>query len=162
VVFALALIWRWRRGDLADAHLDALGAAYANTGYVGIPLCILVFGENGLEPALIASLVVVCGIFALALVGVEVALQGEKAPGPAAELLNIRCAATRPCALVSLGLFLAHKQQEATPGVMPLVAMKLISQPPLAWYVAFELLELPALWAHSALLLAALPTGTGP
>lgn len=197
VVFVLALGWRlYRGGASADAHLDALGAAYANTGYVGIPLCILVFGENGLEPALIASLVVVCGIFALALVGVEVALQGEKAfrpalrkvslalgknplviapilgalwawggvplPKPAADLLSILGAATTPCALVSLGLFLAHKQEEPTPGVMPLVAMKLILQPLLAWYVAFELLELPTLWAHSALLLAALPTGTGP
>src|SRR5690606_18249404 len=63
-VFLLALFWRLRQGTAADAQLDALGAAYANTGYVGIPLCILVFGENGLEPALIASLVVVCGIFA--------------------------------------------------------------------------------------------------
>ena len=196
VVFLLALVWRIRKGAAADAQLDALGAAYANTGYVGIPLCIIVFGENGLEPALIASLVVVCGIFALALVGVEVALQGEKAlgpalrkvsralagnplvvapvlgalwawggvplPKPASDLLSILGAATTPCALVSLGLFLAHKQQESTPGVLPLVAMKLIVQPLLAWYVAFEWLELPTLWAHSAVLLAALPTGTGP
>ena len=76
--------------------------------------------------------------------------------------MNILGAATTPCALVSLGLFLAHKQQESTPGVLPLVAMQLILQPLLAWYVAFELLELPPLWAHSALLLSALPTGTGP
>src|SRR5690606_22520665 len=32
VVFLLALVWRIRKGAAADAQLDALGAAYANTG----------------------------------------------------------------------------------------------------------------------------------
>src|SRR5690606_6790465 len=96
------------------------------------------------------------------LLGALWAWGGVPLPTPAADLLNILGAATTPCALVSLGLFLAHKQEERTPGVMPLVAMKLILQPLLAWYLAFELLELPTLWAHSAVLLAALPTGTGP
>src|SRR5690606_40681708 len=96
------------------------------------------------------------------LLGALWAWGGVPLPTPAADLLNILGAATTPCALVSLGLFLAHKQEERTPGVMPLVAMKLILQPLLAWYLAFELLELPTLCAPTAVLLAALPPGTGP
>ena len=196
-VFILTLLYRRKRGTPpADAQIDGLSAAYANTGYVGIPLCILVFGEGGLEPALIATLLVVCGLFAIAVVGIEVALQGEKSvaaalrkvslallknplvvspllgalwaaggqplPEAVAQLLRLLGAATTPCALVSLGLFLAQEQPERGEGSLPLVAMKLILQPLLAWYIAFQLLELPTLWAHTALLLSALPTGTGP
>ncbi len=39
---------------------------------------------------------------------------------------------------------------------------KLIIQPLLTWFLAFRVLHLPPLWANSALLLSALPTGTGP
>ncbi|MBF0673915.1 AEC family transporter [Pseudomonas sp.] len=196
-VFILTLLYRLKRSaPLADANIDGLSAAYANTGYVGIPLCILVFGEGGLEPALVATLVVVCGLFAIAVVGIEVALQGEKSLGAAvrkvslallknplvispilgalwaaggqplpqalAELLRLLGAATTPCALVSLGLFLAHEQRGDSEGSLALTGMKLIIQPLITWYVAFQLLELPSLWAHAALLLSALPTGTGP
>ena len=32
--------------------IDGLSAAYANTGFLGIPLCALVFGDAGLMPAM--------------------------------------------------------------------------------------------------------------
>lgn len=197
-VFAFTLGYRMlQKQPLVDASLDALGASYANTGYVGIPLCMLVLGDEALQPAMVASIVVVCVLFAIALACVETGLHagqgllrtlgkvsralsrnplviapvlgalwaasGLQLPVPLETLLKLLGAAAAPCALVSLGLFLAQPQ----PGgqvrwVWPLVGLKLVVQPLITWYLAFEVFQLPTLWAYSALLLSALPTGTGP
>lgn len=197
LTFTTTVLWRlWQRHHLVDASIDGLSAAYANTGYIGIPLCLLVLGEPGLEPALIATLIVVCVLFALAVVCIEVGLQQERHLGkalatvlkalaknplvaapvggagwactglglatPVQHLLDLLAAATTPCALVSLGLFLAQKQPGHPAGAWPLVAIKLVAQPALTAFLAFKVLHLPPLWAHAALLLSALPTGTGP
>jgi malonate transporter len=197
LIFFATLIWRLtRRHTLVQASLDGLSASYANTGYIGIPLCLLVFGQDGLEPALIASLIVVCLLFSISVVCIEVGLQNEKSIGratlavskalaknplvvsplaggcwaatglgltePVLHFLDMLATATTPCALISLGLFLAQKQQGTTHGAWPLVAIKLIAQPLLTWYLAFEVFHLPLLWAQAAVLLSALPTGTGP
>jgi len=196
-MFVLTLLLRWRKaGHFADASIDALSASYANTGYIGIPLCVMVLGQNGLEPALIASLLVVCVLFGLALVCIEIGLQTERQvhrivfkvllalaknplvvspllgalwawggaplPAPFEKFLSLLGAATIPCALISLGLFLAHKQQGPRQGATMLVLIKLIAHPLLTWFLAFKVFHLPPLWANSALLLSALPTGTGP
>lgn len=196
-VFLVTLVYRWKTtGSLVDASIDGLSAGYANTGYIGIPLCVLVLGEDGMAPALIASLLVVCVLFGLAVVCIEVGLQSRKGLGgaivqvvtallknplviapllgaawafggvqmPAAldEFLRLLGAATVPCALVSLGLFLAQRQSGPSDGAWPLVALKLVLQPLVTWFIAFVLLDLPPFWAHAALLLSALPTGTGP
>ncbi len=196
-MFVLTLALRWKKaGHFADASIDALSASYANTGYIGIPLCVMVLGGNGLEPALIASLLVVCVLFGLALVCIEIGLQSEAQvhrivfkvllalaknplvispilgacwamtgaplPAPASKFLSLLGAATTPCALISLGLFLAQKQQGPREGTSLLVLIKLVAHPLLTWFLAYKVFHLPPLWAHSALLLSALPTGTGP
>ncbi|QCT98347.1 AEC family transporter [Stutzerimonas degradans] len=197
-VFAFTLGYRLRQKQpLVDASLDALGASYANTGYVGIPLCMLVLGDEALQPAMVASIVVVCVLFAIALACVETGLHagqgvlrtlgkvswalvrnplvvapmlgalwaasGAQLPVPLATLLKLLGAAAAPCALVSLGLFLAQPQPAGpVRGVWPLVGLKLLVQPLITWYLAFQVFALPTLWAYSALLLSALPTGTGP
>lgn len=199
LVFFATLAWRLLQGrPLPAASIDGLSASYANTGYMGIPLCLLVFGQDGLEPALIASLLVVCVLFAIAVVCIEVGLQEEKhigravwvvtkalgknplvvspiigglwaltgigIPAPLLHFLDMLAAATTPCALVSLGLFLAQKQEVRGEqiGAWPLVAIKLVGQPLLTGFLAYKVFDLPPLWADSALLLSALPTGTGP
>ena len=160
--------------------------------------CLLVFGQDGLEPALIASLLVVCVLFAISVVCIEVGLHEEKhigravwvvtkalgknplvvspiigglwavtgigLPAPLLHFLDMLAAATTPCALVSLGLFLAQKQEVRGEqvGAWPLVAIKLVGQPLLTGFLAYKVFDLPPLWADSALLLSALPTGTGP
>ncbi|GIZ10781.1 hypothetical protein NCCP436_01970 [Pseudomonas sp. NCCP-436] len=196
-VFLATLLYRWKStGSLVDASIDGLSAGYANTGYIGIPLCVLVLGQDGMAPALIASLMVVCVLFGLAVVCIEVGLQSNKGLGaaivqvvtallknplvvapllgaawgaggiplPAAldEFLRLLGGATVPCALVSLGLFLAQRQSGPSQGAGPLVLLKLVLQPLVTWFIAFVLLDLPPFWAHAALLLSALPTGTGP
>ena len=87
---------------------------------------------------------------------------GAPLPAALARFLELLGGATVPCALVSLGLFLAQPQPAPRPGALPLVSLKLIVQPLLTWLIAFVWLDLPPLWAHAALLLSALPTGTGP
>lgn len=196
-VFALVVIWKRCSGrPLADASIDGLGGAYANTGYVGIPLCLFVLGDAGLEPALIATLIVVCVLFSVAIVCIEVALQagqgflqaiqkvllallknplvvspilgiiwagsGIALPDNADNFLTLLGDATVPCALVSLGAFLAHKQSGSAKGSLGLVGVKLIVHPLITWMLAYYVFHLPPLWANAALLLSALPTGTGP
>ena len=197
-VFAFTLLYRvMQKQPLVDASLDALGASYANTGYVGIPLCMLVLGDEALQPSMVASIIVVCVLFAIALACVETGLHagqgllrtlgkvsgalvrnplviapmlgalwaagGVQLPVPLATLLKLLGAAAAPCALVSLGLFLAQPQPAGrVQGVWPLVGLKLVVQPLITWYLAFEVFDRPPLWAYSALLLSALPTGTGP
>ena len=197
-VFAFTLGYRLlQKQPLVDASLDALGASYANTGYVGIPLCMLVLGDEALQPAMVASIVVVCVLFAIALACVETGLHAGQGvlrtlgkvswalvrnplvvapmlgalwaasdaqlPVPLATLLKLLGAAAAPCALVSLGLFLAQPQPAGpVRGVWPLVGLKLLVQPLITWFLAFQVFALPTLWAYSALLLSALPTGTGP
>lgn len=80
--------------------------------------------------------------------------------------LKLLGGAASPCALIALGLFLADnsgRQPRAGTRVQNvLVAMKLIVQPAVTWVIAVPVLRLPAEMAHVAVLLAALPTGTGP
>ncbi|MAD46307.1 MAG: transporter [Oceanospirillaceae bacterium] len=196
LIYGLTLLWRVKQHGLAVASLDALSASYANTGYVGIPLCLFVLGDAGLAPALVSSLVVVSVLFAIAVIGVEISTQKGKSvwqaalkvtlallknplvvapflgvgwnlagwplPHIAADFLQLIGDATVPAALVSLGAFLAHKQPGAGQGAWPLVFIKLIIHPLLTWVLAYHVFALDPLWAAAAVLLAALPTGTGP
>ena len=196
-IFAVVLLWGLRSsGSLADASVQGLSASYANTGYMGIPLCLLVFGDAGMEPALIACLIVICVLFALAVVCIEVGLQNEKSvwlavrkvfvallknpivmapllgalwaataqplPAPLHQFLKLLAGATGPCALIALGLFLAQKQAGPKQRGTGLVLIKLIAHPLITWVLAVYVFRLPPMWAHAALLLSALPTGTGP
>ena len=195
-VFTATLLWRIKHHGLAVAGLDALSASYANTGYVGIPICLFVLGDAGLAPALISSLIVVSVLFAIAVICVEISLQKGQGAGAALRKVSVALLknplivspflgviwnlaqlplpdlastflqligdATVPCALVSLGAFLAHKQPGSSQGAVPLVLIKLIVHPALTWLLAYHVFHLPPLWASAAVLLAALPTGTGP
>jgi hypothetical protein len=59
-----------------------------------------------------------------------------------------------------MGLFLVGRSVTAGPGEVGwLVAAKLLVQPALTYVLAFEVLEMDRLWAVSAVVLAALPTG---
>lgn len=106
--------------------------------------------------------------------------------------LKLMAGAASPCALVALGLFLAEKRTPkaasasatgSAPTASPvsrhaqpvraiadndgqiataLVGAKLLLQPALTWFIAVRLLDLPPATSIAAVLLAALPTGTGP
>jgi predicted permease len=90
---------------------------------------------------------------------------GIAIPAPAARFLTLLGGAASPCALVALGLFLAERRDQTEPAIGAkalLVALKLIAQPAITWLLATRLFHLAPLQTHAAVLLAALPTGTGP
>ncbi len=92
-----------------------------------------------------------------------ISISGIHLPEGIAQSIKLLGSAASPCALVAIGLFLALKQEKANvPLSAGLVLLKLFVQPILAWYLAYHVFEMPSLWAKSAVLLSALPTGTGP
>ena len=195
-VFILVLIVSWTRNrDLAAASFSGLSASYSNTGYMGIPLCVLALGQDGLAPAIISTFIVFV-MFALATVLIEVGIQSHKksheifwsairslctnplliAPvagllwsssdlalyEPLAQIISFLAAAATPCALVSIGLFLMQKENISPQSAWGISFAKLIIQPLVAWLIAGPILSLSTLWVTAVVMLAALPTGTGP
>ncbi|MCM1512659.1 MAG: AEC family transporter [Oxalobacter formigenes] len=191
------LVRFFRTKDVAAAAVDATAASYANTGYIGIPLCLLAFGEASLPPVVIAGVLTVSVNFAFSLVLMEVGKNrsGEAArpagqvvfslfrnplilsplAGMAMLVLGFRFpdgirqgvrllgSAACPCALVATGLFLAQKQEATSTAVSAwLVLLKLVCQPLIAWVLVRQVFLLPDIWAKTAVILSAMPTGTGP
>ncbi|WP_319381272.1 AEC family transporter [Thiomicrorhabdus sp.] len=204
VVFFGILGWRLKQGrPLADASIDGIAASYSNTGYVGFPLLFLVFGSSSQVPTTIATIIVVCVLFALAIMLIESGLQAKVAwhlralnvfnavfrnplvlapiagmafaatpyhlPEGIETFLGLLADAASPCALVSLGLFLADASAQSQKGAgsvrstaFGLTAAKLLVQPLLAAWLAFGVFDMERELAMMAIMLAALPTGTGP
>lgn len=95
--------------------------------------------------------------------GVLVSAIGLKIPTSVNTFLSLLSNAASPCALVSLGLFLAEKRANSDmKSTVKLVSLKLVVQPLITWFLAFHVFDMPSVWAKTAVLLTALPTGTGP
>ena len=75
-ILILAISW-YRNRDLAAASFNGLSASYSNTGYMGIPLCALALGQDGLAPAIISTFIVFV-MFALATVLIEIGILSHK------------------------------------------------------------------------------------
>lgn len=62
-------------GGLASMSLQAIAASWGNVGYMGVPLCIAAFGDEGLPPAMLTVIVtaVVSMVFGVMLIELEVA-----------------------------------------------------------------------------------------
>jgi predicted permease len=77
--------------------------------------------------------------------------------------LTLLAQAASPCALVSLGLFIAGQRgRPPLPALSVQVALKLVGQPLLTWVLAVYVFHLSTPMIGMAVVLAALPTGTGP
>lgn len=101
-------------------------------------------------------------LVAAPLAGALWALTGMPLPAPVSGFTKLLGAAATPVALVTIGIFLAQRQLEAERGELVLIlALKLAVQPLLT--AGLALLFLPrGPWTSAAILLAALPIGTGP
>jgi hypothetical protein len=187
-----------RSHRLSGASIEGLASGYANTAFMGIPLCLGVFGPAGLPPVVLATLLTVCALFALAIALVELDLQSGQGVGrtllrvgaallrnplvaaplagvlvnlsglglgaPVLRFTTLLGAAASPCALVTIGLFLAETSGRAAApsAVARVVGLKLLLQPALTAILAFLVFPMPRLWAEAAVLISALPVGTGP
>jgi malonate transporter and related proteins len=195
VAFAISCL-RGRR--VANASIEGLDAGYSNVGFMGIPMCLLVFGPESAPVSIIATLFTACVLFLFAVVIVEIDLQkgpsfwstwtkvvssllrsplliapvaglavglsGLTLPAPLVSFTTLLGGAASPTALICIGLFLAQERvviQDAT-SIGILVSLKLILQPAVTALLAFHVFSMPALWSHSAVILSALPIGSGP
>ena len=72
--------------------------------------------------------------------------------------------AASPAALICIGLFLAQERvvTDDVTSIGILVSLKLILQPAVTALLAFYVFKMPPLWSHSAVILSALPIGSGP
>ncbi len=199
ITFAAAFaISRARMRRVANASIEGLDAGYSNVGFMGIPMCLLVFGPESAPASIIATLFTACILFLFAVVVVEIDLQkgssfwstgtkvakalftsplliapaaglsiglsGLRVPAPFESFTTLLGGAASPVALVCIGLFLAQESvvsHDAT-SIGILVAMKLLLQPAVTAFLAFYVFTMPPLWSHSAVILSALPIGSGP
>jgi predicted permease len=199
VTFAVGFgLSRLRGRGVASSSIEGLDAGYSNVGFMGIPLCLLVFGQASLPAAIIATLFTACVLFLFAIVLIEIDLQhnvslartvgkvslsllrnplliapvaglligltGIALPAPLERFASLLGGAASPCALVCIGLFLAQEpvvSGDAT-SIVALVVLKLLAQPAVTALFAFYVFDVPSLWARSAVLLSALPIGSGP
>ena len=197
--FALGFAFsRWRGGSVASASIEGLDASYSNVGFMGIPLCLLVFGPRSLPMAVISTLLTACVLFLSAVAAIEFDLQRSASfgralrkvllsllrnplllaplaglgvglarlplPVPVERFASLLGGAASPVALVCIGLFLAQERvtgRDAVP-VGVLVGLKLVVQPGVTALLATVVFQLPPFEAHVAVLLSALPIGSGP
>jgi len=199
VTFAAAFaVSRARGRRVASASIEGLDAGYSNVGFMGIPMCLLVFGPESAPASIIATLFTACVLFLFAIVVIEIDLQkgdsfwstgakvaraiftsplliapvaglavglsGLTVPAPFASFTTLLGGAASPAALVCIGLFLVQERvvTHDIRSIALLVAMKLILQPAVTAFLAFRIFSMPPLWSHSAVILSALPIGSGP
>ena len=163
----------------ADRCLDCFGATYANSGFIGIPLSVLLLGKQALVPATIATLLTAVLLFAVGIVLLEIG--GGSRAAPLATMRKAALAVARnPLVIATVlgGLWSAggwtmpqapHRLLELLAGAAGPCALvsigALLAQPApaagatvsLATVVVAKLLVLPAICAFLAIRLFALP-----
>ena len=97
------------------------------------------------------------------LLGALYADLGPPLPAGPDRFLALLAAAASPCALVSIGLFIADTRgRPQLPALSIQVALKLVGQPLVTWVLAHWVFGLAPMQTAVAVVLAGLPTGTGP
>ena len=189
---SLLVAVRFFPGSLTAYGLHGMCTMFPSTGYVGVPLLFIAFGDVGLVPAIIG--VVVTGAFFLpisiifaeidrgkgrsrnllrpfagalasplvasAVAGLAASASGLQLPAAAVTFFDMLSGAFAPCALFAAGLFMGGRKVRADrKEVTWLVVVKLAIQPLITWWLAYRVFGLDGIWAASAVILAALPTG---
>ncbi|MBX2837630.1 MAG: AEC family transporter [Gammaproteobacteria bacterium] len=91
--------------------------------------------------------------------GMTAAFYELKLVEPAQRLLEILAQAAAPCALFAMGITVALRPLTRIPPQLTyLLPLKLLVHPLLVYLLVSPIPDLPAVWLHSAVLLAALPT----
>lgn len=189
VVWAIAdLVARFFFADShAGAVVAGFTAGQANLVLIGIPLVLSAYGEAAAAPlflligihlpitltvatlflegrqtswrAILLKLVRHPIILAI-LAGAAMRISGFDLPGPVWRTLEILGGAAVPCALVATGIAL-HRYGLGGDWRRPalITVLKLAVQPLIVYVIVFHVITLPPVWAATAVLLAACPTG---
>lgn len=166
------------RGKPSDRVIGAMSSAYVNSGNLGIPIglyilhdatfvmSVLVFQVLLVSPLIFLGLGAERSSFlaplrtpivAASVLGVGVSALGRHIPEPVLRPLEILGGAAVPLALFSLGMSL-HGSAVAWRGVGPVVTLKLLVQPLVAFLAGRFLLHLDGHALFAAVLFAGLPT----
>jgi len=96
--------------------------------------------------------------------GLFFGLSGLSMPAAAERLATLLGGAASPCALVCIGFFLAQERvvSDDFVSIGMLALLKLLLQPIITAILALYVFRMPPLWSHAAVLLSALPIGSGP
>jgi hypothetical protein len=191
---AMLVATYWFPNRVGALGLNGLTSVFSNTGYIGIPLLILAFGERATLPAVIATVLNGTVVLAVATVIIEIDLNqksgvptilrnalagvfssplvmsalagllfsaaGIPVPGAFGAFCDLLAASAGPCALFAMGLFMVGRSFTAGAGeISVIVLLKLVLHPLLAAWLAFGVMDMDPIWASSAVILAALPTG---
>lgn len=156
---------------LGEASLPAVTVAAAIISTLLVAVAIILF-EAGMQQRRRPDLVLLKVMKALALnplllapaLGALVATIGWRLPEGADAFLRLLGTSASPCALVALGLLLGETsiRSDGWSATVLLTVSKLAIQPAITWVLAYHVFAMPPLHAQTAVLLAALPTGTGP
>lgn len=88
---------------------------------------------------------------------------GINLPASVMNGVDLLGAAATPCALLTIGLFLAQTTvPRGNNSVFQIVGLKLLVHPLIVGILALGVFDLDPLWAWCAILATALPVGTGP
>ncbi len=82
---ALLFAYLTRRSSLpiTDQLISGMTTTYSNAGFMGIPLCLIVFGKTGLAPSIIATFMTVSVLFAVTITLIEIKRLEHSSVGPA-------------------------------------------------------------------------------
>jgi malonate transporter and related proteins len=82
IVFLITFAMRFRGRGLGETSMEALNASYPNSGYMGFPLGLLVFGQESFTLVTVSAIITVCFFFGVTLVLLEIAVREETRAGP--------------------------------------------------------------------------------
>ena len=179
--------WAQRAGT-SGATIQAINATYGNTGYLGIPLGVAVFGEAAVLPAgltLVVHAVLILPIVTVILergngdaargtatallsnpiiwgiaIGLVLAGTDTSLPIPVALFVDYLGDAAGPAALVAIGLFVAGQPLKGLwKGVATASVFKLVVFPAATWVSILLVFELDPMWSAMAVLMAGAPLG---
>ncbi len=81
-LFIPVFLFHWFKSrNLAFATITSTAASYANTGYIGIPVCLLAFGPTSLAPTVVAGILTVSVNFAFSIILMEFSGRQERDVG---------------------------------------------------------------------------------
>lgn len=150
-----------------EARLPAIVATIVNGALVMGLVTVVIEIDQHKEKGFLGALAKVGGalirnpLVVSAALGLLLSALEWQLPKPVQTFCDLLGATAGPCALFAIGLFMVGKPLFAGLGEsLWLSAIKLIVQPALAAYLAYKVFTLPPVWAASAVILSALPTGT--